>query len=117
MKEYAGGGSTAQEQYFGLRLCSARMVIECAFGRLKGRFMMLKRAMDINIAQLPTVIYACFILHNYCELNGEELPADCVENVRNYDRHHQPAPEAALNSHNNAEGNRIRQLLTEYIDP
>lgn len=26
MKEYAGGGSTAQEQYFGLSLCRARMV-------------------------------------------------------------------------------------------
>ena len=38
MKEYASGGSTAQEQYFGLCLCRARMVIECAFGRLKARF-------------------------------------------------------------------------------
>ena len=35
MKEYVNGGSTVQEQYFGLSLCRARMVIECAFGRLK----------------------------------------------------------------------------------
>ena len=35
MKEYANGGSTAQEQYFGYNLCSARNVIECAFGVLK----------------------------------------------------------------------------------
>ena len=33
MKECNGGGSTAQAQYFGLKLCSARMVIECAFGK------------------------------------------------------------------------------------
>ena len=33
MKEYASGGATAQEQYFGLSLCRARMVIECSFGR------------------------------------------------------------------------------------
>ena len=33
MKEYANGGSTPREQYFGYRLCSARNVIECAFGR------------------------------------------------------------------------------------
>ena len=38
MKEYANGGSTAQEQYFGYKLCSARNVIECAFRRLKARF-------------------------------------------------------------------------------
>ena len=31
MKEYTGGGSTVQEQYFGLKLCRARMVIECSF--------------------------------------------------------------------------------------
>jgi hypothetical protein len=40
MKEYANGGATRQEQYFGLNICSARNVIEiqCAFGRLKARF-------------------------------------------------------------------------------
>ena len=48
MKEYANRGSTKQEQYFGMRLCQARMVIECAFGRLKVRFGALKRSMDIN---------------------------------------------------------------------
>lgn len=67
MKEYAGGGRTPQEQYFGLKLCSARYIIECAFGRLKARFGALRRAMDINIDELPYVIYACFILHNFCE--------------------------------------------------
>ncbi|CAM4573113.1 unnamed protein product [Leuciscus chuanchicus] len=35
MKEYSNGGSTPSEQYFGLCLCKARMVIECAFGRLR----------------------------------------------------------------------------------
>mgnify|MGYP000244172444 CR=1 FL=1 len=43
MKEYVSGGATAQEQYFGLSLCRARMVIECSFGRLKGRFGALRR--------------------------------------------------------------------------
>ena len=71
MKEYAGGGTNRQEQYFGYRLCSARNVIECAFGRLKARFGCLKRAMDINLDELPYVIFACFALHNFCELNNE----------------------------------------------
>ena len=38
MKEYANGSSTDQEQYFSYRLCSARNIIECAFGQLKARF-------------------------------------------------------------------------------
>lgn len=49
MKEYVNGGSTAQEQYFGLSLCQERMVIECAFERLKAQFGALRRAMDINL--------------------------------------------------------------------
>ena len=73
MKEYAGGGTNRQEQYFGYRLCSARNVIECAFGRLKARFGCLRRAMDINLDDLPYVIYACSVLHNYYELNNEPL--------------------------------------------
>ncbi len=34
MKEYANGGATPQEQYFGWSLCKARIVIECSLGRL-----------------------------------------------------------------------------------
>ena len=49
MKEYAGGSNTIFEQFFGYRLCSARMVIECAFGRLNGRFGCLRRPKDINL--------------------------------------------------------------------
>jgi len=60
MKEYSNGGSTAHEQYLGLKLFQSRMVIECSFGRLKARFGALKRAMDINLMELPHNIYGCF---------------------------------------------------------
>ena len=38
MKEFANGRKDESEEFFGFRLYSARMVIECAFGRLKARF-------------------------------------------------------------------------------
>ena len=38
IKECAKGGNTLSEQFFSYRLSSARMVVECAFGRLKSRF-------------------------------------------------------------------------------
>ena len=78
MKEYANGGSTPQEQYFGLCLCRARMVIECAFGRLKARFAGLKRPTDINLQDLPHVIYTCFVLHNFCEGSKETVAEHSV---------------------------------------
>ena len=116
LKEYAGGGSTRQEQYYGLRLCQARMVIECAFGRLKARFGMLRRPMDINIQDLPSVIFSCFILHNFCELNGESMGEEDVDAAIRYDKSIQPETEP-LPPCNNAEGKKVRNIMANYFDP
>lgn len=53
MKEYPSGGVTPQEQNYRLSFCKARMVIECRFGRLKAWFAALRRAIDINMKDLP----------------------------------------------------------------
>ena len=119
MKEYSNGGATVQEQYFGLTLCQSRMVIECSFGRLKARFGALRRAMDININDVACVIYACFVLHNFCELHNETIGEDKVSSAIDYDKHFQP--EAATNSYrtdcNEAEGKKVRRILTNFFDP
>ena len=119
MKEYPNGGSTTQEQYFGYRLCSVRNVIECSFGRLKARFAALKRAMDINMDDLPYVIYSCFVLHNFCELNKECVNGDQVRDAVTYDRDFQPATARiqGVNDCNELEGKRVRKVLTVYFDP
>ena len=111
MKEYSGGGSTAEEQYFGLSLCRARMVIECSFGRLKGRFGALRRPMDINLAEVPCVIFFCFVLHNYCECNNENVSDDKVTSAVAYDKDVQPitTPSYRLES-NETEGKRVRRV-------
>lgn len=92
MKEYSNGDSTAQEQYFGLKLCQSR--IGCSFGRLKARFGALKRAIDINLMELPHIIYACLFLHNFCELNNERISEDKVSSAIDYDREFQPSTTA-----------------------
>jgi hypothetical protein len=95
LKEYVNGGSTVQEQYFGLSLCQARMVIECAFGRLKARFGALRRAMDINLTDLPFVIYACFVLHNYCEASKDKVDDNSVAEAIQHHRENQPDTQPA----------------------
>ena len=120
MKEHANGGSTRQEQYFGLNLCSARNAIKCSFGRLKAQFGALKRAMDINIDELPFVIYACFVLHNFCELNGESIGENAVQNAIAYDREFQPASSSrysAVTGGDESTGRAVRRILTKYFDP
>ena len=46
--------------------------------------------MDININDLPHVIYACFVLHNFCEINYESLSEERVQASINCDRAFQP---------------------------
>lgn len=92
MKEYPNGGVTPQEQYYGLSLCKAHMVIKCAFGRLKAWFAALRRAMDINMKELPFVIYACFVLHNYCEALHEPIMEQCINAALQYEMDFQPPP-------------------------
>ncbi|XP_046858179.1 protein ANTAGONIST OF LIKE HETEROCHROMATIN PROTEIN 1-like [Xenia sp. Carnegie-2017] len=116
MKEFPGGGKTAQEQFFGYRLCSARMIIECAFGRLKSRFGCLKREMDINLADLPNVIYSCFVLHNYCEMNGEIIANERVDNAITYDREVQPASSSVRNQGCEASAKAVRDIFVQYFD-
>lgn len=46
MKKYPSEGVIPQEQYYGLSLCKACMVIECSFSCLKAQFVALTMAMD-----------------------------------------------------------------------
>lgn len=116
MKEFNGGGQNMNEQLFGYRLSSARMVIEWAFGRLKGRFRCLKRQMDINLHDLPAVIHACFILHNFCELNNNPVPPALYEEAINYDRQFQSASGAStLSQSNNVDAKHNRNIFVKYF--
>ena len=60
-------------------LRSARNEIECASGRLKARWCILTRKIDFNTEMVPTVIYACFVLHNFCESHGCSLDEEAVK--------------------------------------
>ena len=67
------------------------MVMECAFGRLKARFGAFRREMDITITDLPSMIHACFVLQNYCELSNETLLNKRIEGATSNERKSQPA--------------------------
>ena len=119
MKEFPGGGKTDKEQFFGWRLSSARIVIECAFGRLKARFRALQREMDITPPYLQHVIYACFLLHNFCEIHGESPGEDAVNRTQQNDKITQPELQGnrySLGKSDESEGKRIRNIFVKYFD-
>ena len=102
MKEYPDGETSLAEQFFGYRLSSARMVIECTFGRLKGRFGTLRRPMDIKLSNLPVVIYSCFVLHNFCEMEKEPISKNRFKQAVAYDKQVQPPTKINKENQNNS---------------
>ena len=69
MKEYEHC-STYEEVVFNQMLRSTQNTIQCEFGKLKARWRILQRPMDIPDDKLRNVIYACSVLHNFCEVGG-----------------------------------------------
>ena len=63
--------STPAQHAFNYRLSRARMNVERAFGRLKGRWRCLMKRYDCRI-DINMVISACCLLHNFCEDNSED---------------------------------------------
>ncbi len=68
---------THRERRFNKILSSMRMVVERAFGCLKGRWrILLKEIYCTDIERTIRIIHACCILHNLCIDAGDILPDD-----------------------------------------
>uniref|UniRef100_A0A3P9LLM5 DDE Tnp4 domain-containing protein n=1 Tax=Oryzias latipes TaxID=8090 RepID=A0A3P9LLM5_ORYLA len=77
MKGYPETGNlTEHQRHFNKRLSGARMTVECAFGRLKGRWRCLSKCLDVDISLVLTVISGCCTLHNICEKHNEAYSED-----------------------------------------
>ena len=117
MKELDTCSSNA-EVVFNNLLRSARDLVECAFGRLEARWSILTRKMDLKLDNISTVIYACFVLHNFCEYHNKYVGEDLVKlqievaKRNNEGIDHAPDPYYFCNI---SEGKVVRRMLIEYI--
>ena len=117
MKEYNSCKSN-EEVVFNTMLRSARNPIECAFGRLKARWRILTKKLDLKLETIPTVIYACFILHNFCERHNSYIDEDQVkiqlDLLRKNEKTFKNLPDPNF-SCIDGEGEVIRHTITEFI--
>ena len=106
--------SCNEQVVFNQMLRSALNQIECAFGRLKARWRILSRPMDIPVEYLPNVIFGCFVLHNYCERRKCEVDTALVEQVILEERKYNPKIDKS-SSYNTPLGKRVRETIADYF--
>ncbi|GAB1860676.1 Putative nuclease HARBI1 [Camponotus japonicus] len=106
------GHLTKRQSNYNFCHASARIVIERAFGLLKGRFRSLLTTFAMNRVDLiPIHILACCILHNICLMRGDELNFEINEDVEMID-----VPDNAENVHDVAHtGTTKRDLICETL--
>ena len=73
MKPNTSAVLTPSQQYFNYRLSRARMIIEDAYGGLKGRWRVLLRKCESTQEEVRDNTLACIVLHNICIERRETL--------------------------------------------
>ena len=87
MQEFSGGWRNERKKVL-VKTCQVlRIPIGNLFGRLKAWLRCLQRAMDT----LTQVICSCFVLHNYCQNNKENVPDQNLIYVLRFEKRAQPS--------------------------
>lgn len=110
MKPYTKKELNATEINFNYRLSSARMTVENAFGRLKGRWRILSKRMDFSLSHCKNIIKACLILHNLCEINNDCFHNEWVDDLDIID-----VPQRNFNDNNTQTPKFMRNCIAECL--
>ena len=88
------------------------MVVESAFGRLKGCWRCLLKRNDAATEDVPTIISACCVLHSICEVHKEQFDETWMEELASGVNASSPTQNTSTNT--NAES--IRTALCNYMN-
>jgi len=69
------------------------------------------RPMDISVSHLPNVIFACFVLHNFCEREKVDIDLHVVEQVIKEER-----SKAKTDRYTTPMGTKVRKAITTYFN-
>jgi hypothetical protein len=102
-------------EHFNRRLSRARVVVEDAFGRLKGRFRILMKRADLKVDSVCKIIKTCVTLHNICEVHKEQYLTTWDDALKDYSRRYeQPVCDSPENK-DLSEGKLKRDELCSLI--
>ncbi|OWM63366.1 protein ALP1-like [Punica granatum] len=91
---YTQPNLTWTQHAFNEKIGEVQNVAKDAFARLKGRWSCLQKRTEVKLQDLPIVLGACCVLHNICEMRGEEMDPELRIEIMDDEM----VPEAALRS-------------------
>ena len=113
MKGFRDNGNLPPEhKLFNHILSSARMVIENTYGRLKGRWRCLLKRNDSDTEFMITVITACCVLHNMCEVHKQVFNPEWLDGI---DQRRQQQDEMNVGQVNNVDARQVREALVQHF--
>ena len=66
MKPYSDRGNLSPDEFrFNFALSRSRVVVENAFGHLKGRFQCISKRLHTTLEHTVNIVTTCFILHKF----------------------------------------------------
>lgn len=112
MKEHEHCSSKAEVIF---NQCSGvRNMTESGFSCLKARWRILLRPIDIPVEKLLNIIYACFVLHNFCEEANGEVDAYLVEKIAQEERRAKLSVDK-LNSYTSLAGRKVKETIISFF--
>lgn len=111
IKAYSGT-VPPHEDSFNAYLNKARIVVENAFGRLKGRWRVLQKRIDIDVNFVPTIVATCCILHNILESKKSPYRESWNKTLEDNIMFSQPSSQTQMTT---LQGDEIRFFLKEYM--
>ena len=103
----------AQMKKLSLTICSEVQEIP-SNAPLVGLRQILKKRIDMGLGFFPSIVYACFVLHNFCEIQNMTIEDDAVARQVACDRLQSEDAPDCLYSFNSAEGTHVRNITTQF---
>lgn len=117
MKDYPGRGLSRAKEKFNKSLNSARVKVEIAFGRLKGRWRILLKRSDISYTFMPQIVVACCVLHNIIEQDNKYFARHWqLSQAELNEDFPQPETEENTNRFVSFSGSQIRDALCAHVN-
>uniref|UniRef100_A0A182JA61 DDE Tnp4 domain-containing protein n=1 Tax=Anopheles atroparvus TaxID=41427 RepID=A0A182JA61_ANOAO len=113
---YAGMNQTSEEETFNEHLAKARVVVDEAFEKLRARFKILQKKIDIDINFVPQILLTCCILHNLLEKRQIPINDDWKESLKDAEQKFpQPDGSYVTNYTTTVEGEAARDVLKDHV--